>query len=112
MGDQRTEPQAMTAASATEATEEGAALARSANEMVAEGGPGSHLLPTVLSDVPVAILLVDLQAAEVTFANPAAMAMGGDVSLPCAVDAWSVADRKSTRLNSSHSGESRMPSSA
>ena len=26
--------------------------------------------------------------------------------------AWTVKDRKSTRLNSSHSGESRMPSSA
>ena len=28
------------------------------------------------------------------------------------VDAIAAADRKSTRLNSSHSGESRMPSSA
>ena len=28
------------------------------------------------------------------------------------LESWDAADRKSTRLNSSHSGESRMPSSA
>ena len=33
-------------------------------------------------------------------------------SLPHGIPLWMYVDRKSTRLNSSHSGESRMPSSA
>ena len=35
-----------------------------------------------------------------------------DVSAPALAQAGAGIDRKSTRLNSSHSGESRMPSSA
>ena len=35
-----------------------------------------------------------------------------EYSLPSYVGHLSIQDRKSTRLNSSHSGESRMPSSA
>ena len=34
------------------------------------------------------------------------------LSLPVAAQRFAELDRKSTRLNSSHSGESRMPSSA
>ena len=36
----------------------------------------------------------------------------GDKLAPMVADIESAGDRKSTRLNSSHSGESRMPSSA
>ena len=36
----------------------------------------------------------------------------GEVVFFCSVSVFSTTDRKSTRLNSSHSGESRMPSSA
>ena len=35
-----------------------------------------------------------------------------DLTLPLAREQVWILDRKSTRLNSSHSGESRMPSSA
>ena len=49
---------------------------------------------------PRALLLVDLQ-------ND--FCAGGALAVP---EGDSTVDRKSTRLNSSHSGESRMPSSA
>ena len=46
----------------------------------------------------------------------AAVLTGGErheqLALPALLDKGAVPDRKSTRLNSSHSGESRMPSSA
>jgi PAS domain S-box-containing protein len=58
-------------------------------------GPGPHVhvqgapsLPRVLHEAPAAILLVDLARSTVVYANPAAIAMSGDQSLPMPVDEW------------------------
>ena len=52
------------------------------------GGGRAALLPQVLGDVPVAILLLDLLSGEVTYANPAAVDLAGDVRLPVPIDDW------------------------
>jgi PAS domain S-box-containing protein len=85
------EARPITASSADQASEEGAALARSANELVAGGAGGARLLPTVLSDVPVAILLVNVSEGSVTYANRAATSVAGDQHLPMSVATWSEA---------------------
>lgn len=82
------EARPITASSADQASEEGAALAQSANELLSEGAGGAHLLPTVLSDVPVAILLVDVGEGQVTYANRLAATVAGDLRLPCPVISW------------------------
>ena len=51
-------------------------------------GQVRDVLPHVLSDVPVAILLVDQDSGQVVFANPAAIHMAGDVGLPVALGRW------------------------
>lgn len=48
-----------------------------------------ELLPRVLHDSPVAMLLVDLEAGTVTYANRQAMLMAPDLDLPMDVNAWS-----------------------
>ena len=53
----------------------------------------------------------DVLEGEITFAPPAHMPRGLTITTSWAL-AGSDKDRKSTRLNSSHSGESRIPSSA
>ena len=74
-----------------------ARLVRSAAVVVAqrEGGDGAGsaraALPRVLSDVPVAILLIDQEAGTVTYANDRAVAMAGAVRLPTPVDTWGAA---------------------
>ena len=45
-------------------------------------------LPGVLSDVPVAVLVIDQTAGTVTYANAAAMDLAGNVSLPVGIDTW------------------------
>ena len=67
-----------------------AALVESARRIVADGHqghPASSVLPTVLSDVPVPTLLVDLIGGTVTYANRAAIALA-DQPLPVPVDQW------------------------
>jgi PAS domain S-box-containing protein len=68
-----------------------AALVESATQIVADssgGGSARLVLPTVLFDVPVAILLIDLEGRTVTYANRAAVAMAADTSLPVPLDEW------------------------
>ena len=48
-------------------------------------------LPGVLSDVPVAVLVIDQTAGTVTYANTAAIELAGNVRLPVPVDAWGAA---------------------
>ena len=48
-------------------------------------------LPGVLSDVPVAVLVIDQAAGTVTYANTAAIELAGNVRLPVGVDAWGAA---------------------
>jgi PAS domain S-box-containing protein len=45
-------------------------------------------LPGVLSDVPVAVLVIDQAAGTVTYANAAAIELAGNVRLPVSVDTW------------------------
>src|SRR3954451_20896251 len=45
-------------------------------------GTASSALPGVLSDVPVAVLLIDRSAGAVTYANSAAVELAGNVRLP------------------------------
>jgi PAS domain S-box-containing protein len=45
-------------------------------------------LPGVLSDVPVAVLVIDQTAGDVVYANKAAIELAGNVRLPVPVDTW------------------------
>jgi PAS domain S-box-containing protein len=55
-----------------------------------EVGPALiKMLPRVVRDAPAAVLLVDLEAGEVTYANRQAVMMAPGVSLPAPVDTWS-----------------------
>jgi len=45
-------------------------------------------LPGVLSDVPVAVLVIDQAAGTVIYANTAAIELAGNVSLPVPIDTW------------------------
>ncbi|WP_164701591.1 GAF domain-containing SpoIIE family protein phosphatase [Modestobacter sp. KNN46-3] len=45
-------------------------------------------LPGVLSDVPVAVLVIDQTDGTVTYANAAAIDLAGSVRLPVAIDTW------------------------
>ena len=51
-------------------------------------GSSSTALPGVLSDVPVAVLLIDRSAGAVTYANTAAVELAGNVRLPVDIDTW------------------------
>lgn len=51
-------------------------------------GTSSTALPGVLSDVPVAVLLIDRSAGAVTYANTAAVELAGNVRLPVDIDTW------------------------
>jgi PAS domain S-box-containing protein len=54
-----------------------------------DDAPGAQAaLPGVLSDVPVAVLVIDRAAGAVTYANAAAIELAGDVGLPVPVDTW------------------------
>ena len=48
-------------------------------------------LPGVLSDVPVAVLVIDRTTGTVTYANTAAIELAGNVRLPVPVDRWGAA---------------------
>jgi PAS domain S-box-containing protein len=50
--------------------------------------PAPSALPGVLADVPVAVLVIDRKSSAVTFANPAAVELAGNVHLPVDVDTW------------------------
>src|SRR4051812_10116409 len=53
---------------------------------------GAHAaLPGVLSDVPVAVLVIDQKASAVIYANTAAVELAGNISLPVDVDTWGTA---------------------
>ena len=55
-----------------------------------EAGPALvELLPRVVHDAPAAVLLVDLEAGAVTYANRQAVLMAPDVKLPVPVNRWS-----------------------
>ncbi len=45
-------------------------------------------LPRVVQQAPAGVLLVDLRAGDVTYANARACDMAGDVELPVGIDAW------------------------
>ncbi|HET9071553.1 MAG TPA: SpoIIE family protein phosphatase [Acidimicrobiales bacterium] len=76
--------------------ERAAALVESAAQIVADAHTEGHagvVLPTVLSDVPVAILLIDLDQRTVTYANHSAVAMTAEHRLPMPLDQWGAAAR-------------------
>ncbi len=71
------------------AAQAGAVGAASALVSGAGSGAGARsALPGVLVDVPVAVLVIDQRAGTVVYANTAAVALAGDVSLPVPIDAW------------------------
>jgi PAS domain S-box-containing protein len=53
-----------------------------------DGGHAQAALPGVLSDVPVAVLVIDQTAGDVVYANKAAIELAGNVRLPVPVDTW------------------------
>jgi PAS domain S-box-containing protein len=56
------------------------------------GQSGAHAtLPAVLSDVPVAVLVIDQTVNTVIYANTAAVELAGNVGLPVDVDTWGAA---------------------
>jgi PAS domain S-box-containing protein len=66
-----------------------ASLVASVTEIVADSaGRAQDILPGLLAEVPVAILLIDLQDSRVTYANQAAVDMAGRVRLPLPLDDW------------------------
>jgi PAS domain S-box-containing protein len=69
-----------------QATIVGAAEAVVAGSAPRRGGPAA--LPGVLSDVPVAVLVIDQAAGTVTYANTAAIELAGNVRLPVPIDTW------------------------
>ncbi|MCU4186843.1 SpoIIE family protein phosphatase [Acidiferrimicrobium sp. IK] len=81
------------------------ALAGPATALVAEGaldrGQARAVLPHVLSDVPVAVLLVDQHSDEVVFANRSAVEMAGDVHLPVGLADWARASSLTDRAGRS-----------
>jgi PAS domain S-box-containing protein len=77
---------------AAAARQDSAALASSAAEVVGHApGRARSVLPMVLSDVPAAILLIDVARQEVTYANRRAVAMAADQRLPSPVEQWGAA---------------------
>jgi PAS domain S-box-containing protein len=48
-------------------------------------------LPTVLADVPVAVLVIDQKSSSVIYANSAAVELAGNVGLPVDADVWGAA---------------------
>jgi PAS domain S-box-containing protein len=75
------------------AREQQAGVVTVASAVVSEhgGGAASAALPGVLADVPVAVLLIDVNAGAVTYANVAAVEMAGNVRLPVDIDTWGAA---------------------
>ncbi|CCH90899.1 putative PAS/PAC light sensor protein [Modestobacter italicus] len=65
-------------------------------------------LPGVLSDVPVAVLVIDQAAGDVVYANKAAIELAGNVGLPVAVDTWG-ASAGLTDLNSAPLASTSSP---
>jgi PAS domain S-box-containing protein len=68
-----------------------ASLVGAAEAVVTGSGSGrgaQAALPGVLSDVPVAVLVIDQAAGTVTYANAAANELAGNIGLPVPVDAW------------------------
>ena len=59
-----------------------------------------------------AILAAVMELIDTTIVNVALNQMAGSLGATIEDVAWVITDRKSTRLNSSHSTLSRMPSSA
>jgi PAS domain S-box-containing protein len=65
-------------------------------------------LPGVLSDVPVAVLVIDQAAGTVTYANTAAIELAGNVRLPVSIDIWG-ASAGLTDLNSAPLASTSSP---
>jgi PAS domain S-box-containing protein len=68
-----------------------AGLVSTATAVVSEHGEShsaSTALPSVLSDAPIAVLLIDQKSGAVTYANTAAVEMAGNVRLPVDIDTW------------------------
>jgi PAS domain S-box-containing protein len=66
-----------------------ASLVASVTEIMADSvGRAQDILPGLLAEVPVAILLIDLDDSRVTYANQAAVDMAGQVHLPLSLDDW------------------------
>ena len=70
-----------------------AGVVTAASAVVAgSGGSSAHsILPGVLSDVPVAVLVIDQKNSSVIYANTAAVELAGNVGLPVDVDTWGAA---------------------
>jgi PAS domain S-box-containing protein len=71
-------------------------------------GRAQAVLPGVLSDVPVAVLVIDQAEGTVTYANTAAIELAGNVQLPVPVDTWG-ASAGLTDLNSAPLASSSGP---
>jgi len=70
-----------------------AGIVTAAHAVVTDSGDdaadgGHRALPGVLSDVPVAVLVIDRKSGAVTYANTAAVELAGNVQLPVDVDTW------------------------
>jgi PAS domain S-box-containing protein len=90
-----------------------ASLVASVTEIMADTtGRAQDILPGLLAEVPVAILLIDLQDSRVTYANQAAVDMAGRVGLPVPLDDWGQAagltDLEGNPLETSGSPLSRV----
>ena len=71
-------------------------------------GRAQAALPGVLSDVPVAVLVIDEAAGTVTYANTAAIELAGNVRLPVPIDTWG-ASAGLTDLNNAPLASSSSP---
>ena len=65
-----------------------ASIVGAAEAAVSADTRGGGALPGVLSDVPVAVLVIDQAAGLVVYANTAAIELAGNVGLPVPVDTW------------------------
>ncbi|MCU1606609.1 MAG: putative light sensor protein, partial [Modestobacter sp.] len=63
-------------------------VAEAAVSHTATRSGAQSVLPAVLSDVPVAVLVMDRSAGTVVYANRAADELAGNIGLPAQIDAW------------------------
>lgn len=68
-----------------------AGIVTAASAAVTGGGASHATLPGVLSEVPVAVLVIDQKNSAVTYANEAAVQLAGSIGLPVDVDTWGAA---------------------
>ena len=88
------------------------AAGRGIKIIIAGAGMAAHLAGVVASKTTLPVIGVPMPGGALNGVDALYATVQMPGGIPVATMAIGRADRKSTRLNSSHSGESRMPSSA